>query len=67
MARITELELKAANVSDPVAVQAQVEKTKQSFGELAQGECVGRRMSENTRACVDKAGTAKEIVEECFD
>jgi hypothetical protein len=67
MARITELELKAANVTDPAAIATQIERTRQSFDELARGECVGRRLSESTRKCVDEATTAKQIVDECFD
>jgi hypothetical protein len=66
MARITELEMKAANVSDPVAIRSQVERTKQMFQTAAQGECVGRRLSQSTRECVDSAQSAKEIVEVCF-
>lgn len=67
MSRITELELKAANVSDPAAIAAQIAKTKESFDEAARGQCVGRRMSQATRECVDEAQTARELVEECFN
>jgi hypothetical protein len=66
MSRITELEMKAANVADPVAIQAQVERTKQMFQHAAEGECVGRRLSKATRECVDRAQTARQIVDECF-
>jgi hypothetical protein len=66
MARITELEMKAANVSNPASIQAQVERTKQMFHSAAQGECVGRRLSQATRDCVDQAQSARQIVEECF-
>lgn len=66
MSRITELEMKAANVSDPTAIHAQVERTKQMFQKAAQGECVGRRLSQATRECVDRAQTARQIVDECF-
>jgi hypothetical protein len=66
VARVTELELKQANVSDPVQIQAQVDEAKRSFRERAQKECVGRRLSKDTLDCIAKATEAKQIVEECF-
>jgi hypothetical protein len=65
--RITELELAAAQVSDPTNVNQQIERTKQTFAESVQRDCVGRRISDGTMACVDEATDAKQLVEECFD
>lgn len=67
VARITELELEAAEISDPEVVRAQVDSTKSAFGEAARAECVGRRISSGSLACVDQATSARQIVEECFD
>jgi hypothetical protein len=66
MTRITELEMKAASITDPAAIEAQIARTKQTFQAAAAGDCIGRRMSQSTRKCVDEATTAKQLVEECF-
>ncbi len=65
--RITELQLKEANISEPNNVKAQVEETKQRFSEAAQKECIGRRISASSLECVESATSARQIVEECFD
>ncbi len=65
--RITELELEAAKVSDPNNINQQIERTKQTFADSVQRDCVGRRISDDTMACVDRATDAKQLVEECFD
>jgi len=65
--RITELELEAAKVSDPNNVSQQIERTKQTFANSVQRDSVGRRVSDDTMACVDQATDAKQLVEECFD
>lgn len=67
VARITELELEAAEISDPEVVRAQIDSTKSAFGEAARAECIGRRISSGSLACVDQATSARQIVEECFD
>ncbi len=65
--RITELELKEANISEPGNVAQQIEETKQRFSETAQRDCIGRRISKRSLDCVESATSAKQIVEECFD
>lgn len=65
--RITELELAAAEIDQPQQVQQQVNSTRELFSEAAQRECVGRRISASALECVEKATTAKQIVEECFN
>jgi hypothetical protein len=64
--RVTELELKEAQVADPVQVRAQVEAAKRSFRDRALKECVGKRISKAELDCVAQATNAKQIVEECF-
>jgi hypothetical protein len=67
LTRITELELSAANVSDPAARSAQIAQTKATFSGASQEECVGRRISADALACVKLAETAEQIISECFD
>lgn len=64
--RVTQLELQAAKIGDPVQIQAQIEDAKRSFKERALKECVGKRLGRGSLECVDKATTAKQLVEECF-
>jgi hypothetical protein len=66
VARVTELELKRAQVSDPIQVQAQINDAKRSFRERALKDCVGKRLSKSALDCVAKATDAKQIVEDCF-
>jgi hypothetical protein len=64
--RVTELELKASNVSDPQQVQAQINEAQRSFKARALKDCVGRRLSQKTLRCVEDAKEARQITEECF-
>ncbi len=67
LTRITELELAAAHVSAPEEVEAQVQRTKRAFDEATRKECVGRRISDETLRCVEKATTGRQVVDECFN
>lgn len=67
VARITELELKAAAVSDQTEVESQVAQTKDTFKEQALTDCVGRRLPKSALRCVEEATTARQIIDECFD
>ncbi len=67
VARITELELQAADVSDQSEVKSQVADTKNTFKEQALNDCVGRRLPKSALRCVEEAKTARQIVDECFD
>lgn len=67
VARIAELELRAAPASDPSSIAKEVADTKQAFQAKAKQECVGKRITDRALKCVRNAKTADEIVRECLN
>jgi hypothetical protein len=65
--RVTVLELKAANISDPKEVDEYVAKTKNTFREAALTRCVGKRISQEVLDCIALATSADQVLEDCFD
>ncbi len=66
VARVAELELQKAEVSDPAAVESQVQSAQSAFRQRMQMDCVGRRLRASSLECVEKATSASQIVSECF-
>ncbi|HTM44891.1 MAG TPA: hypothetical protein VL137_08050 [Polyangiaceae bacterium] len=67
VARITELELKHASVTDPAVVAEEVNKNKQLFHDRAMAQCVGRRVTKSFLHCIDSAQTADQLLGECLE
>ena len=63
--RITELEL--AGVVPEEELGSEVSEAKARFRERALSQCEGRRITEKSLACVEKATSAAAIIDECFD
>jgi len=67
IARVTELELKQASITDPAVVEEQVAKSKTAFKDQAMSQCVGRRVTKEFMACIANAATAPQLLEECLN
>jgi hypothetical protein len=65
--RIAALELERQFPNDPDAVKREIEATKKQKHDAMLKECVGKRVTGDALDCVQKATSAKQIVEECFD
>ena len=63
--RITELELK--DVVSEQQIGSEISDAQQAFRERALSDCVGRRITEKSLACVETAATAAAIIDDCFD
>jgi hypothetical protein len=63
--RIAELEL--SSVVPKESLGAEVRDAEQSFRERALADCVGRRISQSSLACVASAKTAEAVIDDCFD
>jgi hypothetical protein len=63
--RIVELELKS--VVPEQELSAEVQEAQQAFRERASADCVGRRITEKSLACVAAAKTAEAVIDDCFD
>jgi hypothetical protein len=63
--RIAELELK--DVVPKEELGGQVQQAQQTFRERALADCVGRRITERSLACVSAAQTAEAVIDDCFD
>ena len=63
--RIAELEL--TGVVPDAELSAEVSEAQQSFRERALADCVGRRITEKSLACVAKAKTPEAVIDDCFD
>ena len=66
VARITELELRGANRGTE-EITEQVAETKSAMKAKVMAQCVGRRIRASALECVEKATSAEQIVEDCFD
>jgi hypothetical protein len=44
-----------------------VQEAQKSFRERALADCVGRRITEKSLACVGTAKTAEAVIDDCFD
>ncbi len=66
MARITELELKAADVSNQADVQSQIQGTQAAFKDRLMTDCVGRRLRQGTLDCLKQATSAEAAIKSCF-
>jgi hypothetical protein len=62
--RITQLELKARGGAGQSAEV--VKETIDALRKTTMKECVGRRIDDGAMACVRGAGSAQQIVSECF-
>jgi hypothetical protein len=63
--RIAELEL--TGVVPQEELGSEVQQAQQSFRERALADCVGRRITERSLACVTNAKTAASVIDDCFD
>jgi hypothetical protein len=63
--RIAELELK--DVVPKEELGNEVQQAEQSFRERALADCVGRRITEKSLACLATAKTAEAVIDDCFD
>jgi hypothetical protein len=63
--RIAELELQGVVPKETLG--AEVQDAQQSFRERALADCVGRRITESSLACVASAKTAEAVIDDCFD
>jgi len=62
--RIVELELKS--VVPQQEMTSEVTQAQQTFKERALTECVGRRITDKSLACVAAAKDSATIIDECF-
>jgi hypothetical protein len=46
---------------------SEVQQAQQSFRERTLADCVGRRITERSLACVANAKTAAAVIDDCFD
>jgi len=63
--RIAELELQ--DVVPKEELNAEVKQAEQNFRERALADCVGRRITERSLACVAAAKTPEAVIDDCFD
>jgi len=63
--RIAELEL--TGVVPKEELGSEVQQAQQTFRERALADCVGRRITEKSLACVSSAKTAEAVIDDCFD
>jgi hypothetical protein len=63
--RIAELELEHVVPKEELGYE--VQQAEQSFRERALADCVGRRVTEKSLACVAAAKTAEAVIDDCFD
>lgn len=63
--RITELELKG--VVPDQQLSSEISEAQEKFRQRALLECEGRRITEKSLACVERATSASAIIDECFD
>jgi hypothetical protein len=63
--RIAELELK--DVVPKEELGGEVQQAQQTFRERALADCVGRRITERSLACVAAAQTPETVIDDCFD
>ena len=63
--RIVELELES--VVPEQELSAEVQEAQAAFRERASADCVGRRITEKSLACVAAAKTAEAVIDDCFD
>ena len=63
--RIVELELQS--VVPEQELGSEVRDAQQALRERALSDCVGRRITEKSLACVAAAKTAADVIDECFD
>jgi hypothetical protein len=67
VARVTELELKQASITDPAIVQEQVANSKAAFQDQAMAQCVGKRVTTGFMDCIARASTADQLLKECLN
>jgi hypothetical protein len=66
--RIARLELHArADLRDKGALEQQVNLLKKDLKQSTMRDCVGKRITHRAMACVNRAQTSAQIVEDCFD
>lgn len=63
--RIVELELES--VVPEQELGSEVRDVQQALRERALSDCVGRRITEKSLACVAAAKSAEHVIDECFD
>jgi N-acetylglutamate synthase-like GNAT family acetyltransferase len=63
--RIAELELQG--VVPKEELNTEVNQAQQNFRERALADCVGRRITQKSLACVATAKTAEAVIDDCFD
>jgi hypothetical protein len=67
VARVTELELKKASITDPAVIQEQVANSKAAFQDQAMAQCVGKRVTKGFMDCIARASTAEQLMQECLN
>jgi hypothetical protein len=63
--RIVELELESVVPEQDLG--SEVRDVQQALRDRAQADCVGRRITEKSLACVAAAKSAEHVIDECFD
>jgi N-acetylglutamate synthase-like GNAT family acetyltransferase len=63
--RIAELELQGTVSKEELGTE--VDQAQQAFRERALADCVGRRITEKSLACVATAKTPEAVIDDCFD
>jgi len=63
--RIAELELTGVVPQEDLSTE--VADAQQRFRERALADCVGRRITQRSLACVANAKTAEAVIDDCFD
>ncbi|HKO93141.1 MAG TPA: hypothetical protein VJU61_18425 [Polyangiaceae bacterium] len=63
--RIVELELES--VVPEQELGAEVQQTQDTFRQRALSDCVGKRISDKTLACVATAKSSATIIDDCLD
>jgi N-acetylglutamate synthase-like GNAT family acetyltransferase len=63
--RIAELELQGVVSKEELGTE--VDQAQRAFRERALADCVGRRITEKSLACVATAKTAESVIDDCFD
>lgn len=67
VARVTELELKQASITDPAQVQEQIANSKAAFQDQTMAQCVGKRVTKGFMDCIARASTADQLLKECLN
>lgn len=66
IAKSTELELHAQNVTDPETIAQRLVAVKTARGDELLKRCVGKRITKNALLCIERASTPRDL-DKCLD